>query len=124
VQLPKCCRWRIALLTSILILGCGPKLKFKDGDYGRISSKMECLDSKEALQALIYAHDDGNELVRILNAHTVKTLHFDDRVKILDQIKVTKPGYQVLDIKVLLQNGQECWIDSSLDEWVLSPEGQ
>lgn len=126
MPLPRCCRWRIVLLTSVLILGCGPKLKFKNGDYGRISSKMDCLDSKEAQQAMLYAHNDGAELNRISTIHTVDALHFDDRVQILDQIKVMDPssGQQYLDIKVLLNNGKECWISSSLDEWVLNPEGQ
>jgi len=72
---------------------------------------------------MIYAHNDGDELLRITTAHTVENLHFDDRVQILDQVKVTDPGsgQQYLDIKVQLGNGQECWIGSSLDEWVLNP---
>jgi hypothetical protein len=87
---------------------------------------MDCLDSKEAQQAMLYAHNDGAELNRISTIHTVDALHFDDRVQILDQIKVMDPssGQQYLDIKVLLNNGKECWISSSLDEWVLNPEGQ
>lgn len=97
----------IPIVSVCLILGCGPTLKFRNGDFARVNLSAPggtwCFDSEQSLSQFntyLLEHNE-DKMNSIAYSDTVAGLRPDNRVKVVGQ----NDRYA----NVQISTGQECW---------------